>query len=176
MMIVGVGAPARVARAGAELAALLDDPLVVLEAARVCKRAGRLLATPHELPGTDEHGLPLWQKLVVHSSEAATHGGRPLHGEIIRRLRESDAAGVTCIRGVWGFDGNHPPHGDRMFQLRRHVPVMTVTIDAPDRSARSFQIIDELTVEHGLVTSEIVPAAHAVGTGAEITLARPPSS
>ena len=49
--------------------------------------------------------------------------GRPLHLEIIRRLRASDAAGATSLRGVWGFHGDQPPHGDKLLQIRRHVPV-----------------------------------------------------
>ena len=35
-------------------------------------------------------------------------------------------------------------------------------IDTPERIARSFEIIDELTTEHGLVTSEMVPAMTAM--------------
>ena len=35
-------------------------------------------------------------------------------------------------------------------------------IDTPERIARSFAIIDELTSEHGLVTSEMVPAVTAL--------------
>ena len=66
------------------------------------------------------------------------------------------------MRGVWGFHGDHAPHGDRLLALRRHVPVMTIAIEAP-RSAPSARstVIDELTREHGLVTSEMVPAIDA---------------
>jgi hypothetical protein len=39
---------------------------------------------------------------------------------------------------------------------------LTITIDTPERTARSFQIIDELTQQHGLVTSEMVPAMSAM--------------
>jgi PII-like signaling protein len=67
------------------------------------------------------------------------------------------------VRGVWGFHGDRSPHGDRLLQVRRHVPVVTSVIDAPERIAASFRIIDELTAGHGLVTSEIVPAMTAVG-------------
>ncbi|MBV8940350.1 MAG: DUF190 domain-containing protein [Solirubrobacterales bacterium] len=61
-------------------------------------------------------------------------------------------------RGIWGFHGDHAPHGDRLLQLRRHVPVVTVVIDTPDRIAETFEVVDELTDEAGLVTSEMVPA------------------
>jgi PII-like signaling protein len=162
-MVIAVGSGERIARVLPELGALLREPLLTLERVRLCKRDGELLATPHELPGTDEHGLPLWQKLMVYTSHAATHDGRPLHTEIIRRLRESGAAGATAVCGIWGFHGEHAPHGDRFFQIRRHVPVVTIAIDTPERTARSFAIVDELTREHGLVTSEMVPAASAIG-------------
>jgi PII-like signaling protein len=162
-MIVAVGSGAQIAKVLPELGGLLREPLITLERVRVCKRDGELLATPHELPGADEHGLALWQKLMIYTSQAATHDGRPLNLQIIRRLRESDAAGATSIRGIWGFHGDHAPHGDRFFQLRRHVPVVTIVIDTPERIARSFAIVDELTAEHGLVTSEMVPALSALG-------------
>jgi PII-like signaling protein len=162
MMIIAVGSGERIGQVLPELGGLLHEPLITLERVRVCKRDGELLATPHELPGTDEHGLALWQKLMIHTSQAATHNGHSLNLEIIRRLRESDAAGATSLRGIWGFHGDHAPHGDKFFQIRRHVPVVTIVIDTPERIARSFEIIDELTSEHGLVTSEMVPAMTAM--------------
>jgi len=162
MMVIAVGSGERIAQVLPELGALLREPLLTLERVRVCKRDGELLATPHELPGTDERGLALWQKLMVYTSHRAAHNGRPLHMEIIRRLRESDSAGATSLRGIWGFHGDHAPHGDKFFQVRRHVPVLTIAIDTPERTARSFEIIDELTSEHGLVTSEMVPAMSAM--------------
>jgi PII-like signaling protein len=162
VMVIAVGAGERIAAVLTELAGLLEEPLITLERVRVCKRDGELLAAPHELPGTDEHGLALWQKLMVYTSNSATQAGWPLHLAIVRRLREAGAAGATCLRGIWGFHGDHAPHGDKLLQIRRHVPVCTIAIDTPERTARSFQIIDELTSEHGLVTSEMVPAVTAM--------------
>ena len=40
--------------------------------------------------------------------------------------------------------------------------MVTIALDTPERTARSFAIIDELTEEHGLVTSEMVPAMSAM--------------
>jgi PII-like signaling protein len=162
-MIIAVGAGAQIAQVLSELSGLLREPLLTLERVRVCKRDGELLATPHELPGSDERGLALWQKLMVYTSQSATHEGHPIHLQIIRRLREAGAAGATSLRGIWGFHGDHAPHGDRLLQVHRHVPVLTIAIDTPERIARSFQIVDELTAEHGLVTSEMVPALRAIG-------------
>jgi PII-like signaling protein len=162
MMVIAVGAGERMAQVLPELGGLLNEPLITLERVRVCKRDGELLARPPGLPATDEHGLAMWQKLMIYTSQSATHEGRPLNLEIIRRLRRSGSAGATSLRGVWGFHGSPAPHGDRFLQMRRRVPVVTITIDTPERTARSFAIIDELTAEHGLVTSEMVPAMTAL--------------
>lgn len=161
MMIIAIGSAEPIARVLAGLLELLREPLITLERVRICKRDGQLLGRPHEPVGSDAQGRALWQKLTLHSSHAAMHDGRPLHLGLIRRLRASQAAGATSLAGIWGFHGEQPPHGDRLLQIRRHVPVVTVAIDSPERAAQSFQLIDELTSERGLVTSEVVPAMRA---------------
>jgi PII-like signaling protein len=158
VLVVAVGSGERIAAVLPELGTLLRRPLVTLERVRVCKRDGHLLDRPHPLPGADEHGFRLWQKLTVFTSESALHRGRPIHRAIVGELRRTGASGATTVRGIWGFHGAHAPHGDRLLRLGRHVPALTTVIDTPERIAQSFSIIDELTDEHGLVTSEVVPA------------------
>lgn len=159
VMIMAVGAGERIARVLPELGGLLERPLITLERVRVCKRDGVLIDRPQELPGVDEHGFGLWQKIMVYSSESALHRGMPVHRALIRRLRaERLTRGATALRGIWGFHGDHEPHGDRLFQLRRRVPVTTIIVDEPARISAAFGLIDEMTAEHGLVTSEMVPA------------------
>jgi PII-like signaling protein len=160
-MIISVGAGDQIARVLPELTDLLRDPVLTLERIRVCKRDGELFAPPHELPGTDEHGLALWQKLMIHTSESDRFEGHPVHRALMRRLRESGVAGATSLAGVWGFRGDHAPHGDKLLQVHRHVPVVTIVVDRPDRIAEAFRIVDGMTQDGGLVTSEIVPAATA---------------
>ncbi len=158
LMIIAVGSGPSIARVLPELGALLRRPLLTLERVRVCKRDGRLLARPDALPATDERGLPLWQKLMIYTSEQARHGRSPLHLTLVRRLQAGGASGATCLRGTWGFHGEHAPHGDRLLQLRRRVPIVTVVVDSPTRIADWFAVVDELTDQAGLVTSEMVPA------------------
>ncbi|WP_428341797.1 DUF190 domain-containing protein [Mycobacterium sp.] len=163
LMIIAVGTPAQVSAAVAELSGIAPRALLTVERVRLCKRGGELFDRPPTLPDTDEQGRPLWQKVMVHTSEATTHGGVPIHRALVRRLLESGTArGATVLRGIWGFHGDHKPHGDKLFQLTRRMPVVTVIIDSPESVARSFGIIDELTAEHGLVTSEVVPAVVSV--------------
>ncbi len=161
MMVVAVGSGERIGQVLPELGALLRRPLLTLERVQVCKRDGRLLAPPAPLPAADEQGMALWHKLMIFSSEAAQHGGQPVHRAMVRRLRSAGISGATTLRGIWGFHGDHAPRGDRILQLGRHVPVVTIVIDTPERIATAFPIIDELTSEHGLVTSETIPALRA---------------
>lgn len=161
VMVIAVGSGTEIARVLPELSGLLRDPVVTLERVQVCKRDGQRFSRPHSLPGTDEHGMALWQKLMIYTSESQLHDGHPIHRAIVHQLRQTGAGGATTLRGIWGFHGDHRPHGDRIFQLGRRVPSVTIVIDTPERIAESFDVIDGLTAEHGLVTSEMVPALQA---------------
>src|ERR1700733_6794377 len=159
LMIISIGTAAQISTVVAKLSAVAPRALLTVERVRLCKRGGELFARPHRLPDTDNQGRPLWQKLMVHTSEATGHGGMPIHRALVHQLLESGMAhGATVLRGIWGFHGDHKPHGDKIFQLTRRMPVVTVIVDTPAAIARSFDIVHELTAEHGLVTSEMVPA------------------
>jgi len=180
MMIIGIGSTAQVYAAASELATAVPNPLLTVERVRVCKRDGELFAGPQQLPVRDDQGRALWQKLMVYTAETTRHDGLPIHRALVQQLlRSGTARGATVLRGIWGFHGDHKPHGDKLFQLARTVPVTTIIVDTPESIARSFHIVDELTAGHGLVTSEMVPAALSLdetpgglGKFGDITLAR----
>jgi PII-like signaling protein len=177
LMVIAVGDGYAIAAILPELGERLARPLVTLERIRVCKRDGVGLAEPRHIPDTDPSGLGVWQKLMVYAGEQSRHGRRSLSHELIRALRAAGAAGATSLRGIWGYHGDHAPHGDRLWQLRRRVPILTVIVDTPDRIRQWFTIVDELTDETGLVTSEMVPAYRATGPDVEqggLRLAEPP--
>ncbi|HEY7398868.1 MAG TPA: DUF190 domain-containing protein [Gaiellaceae bacterium] len=177
LMVVSVGPAAVLSAALRELLPIVREPIATIERVRVCKRDGRLLAEPRHVPETDDAGLGIWQKLMVYAGEQARYGGHPLYTQLLRRLREENAGGATALRGIWGFSGDHPPHGDRFPAVRRRVPVVTTIVDTPERVQRWFRIVDELTVEAGLVTSELVPAFLAVAPQTRVgglRLGRPP--
>ena len=108
-----------------------------------------------------------WQKLMVYTSETVRHQGQPVHRAIVRRLRSAGLSGATTLRGIWGFHGDHAPHGDRLLQLGRHVPAVTIVIDTPERIAGAYRIIDELTSERGLVTCETISCLDEAGLRAQ---------
>jgi PII-like signaling protein len=166
LMIIAIGSADRVRASRDELAALLERPLVTVERTRVCKREGVLLSIPPALPEVDEHGRPLWQKLMVATSEDSRHDGAPIHRTLVRRLWQSgSASGATVLRGIWGYHGDQEPHGDKLIQFGRKVPVLTVVVGTPASIARSFEIVDEVTGSAGLVTCEMVPALFSIGDG-----------
>jgi PII-like signaling protein len=167
-MTVAVGERGAITAALTELECSLGDPLVTLEAVRVCRRDGRALARPLPPPKSEGSGLDVWTKLIVYCSERSESGGHALHLELVRRLRAEGAAGATALRGVWGYHGDHAPHGDRLLALRRHVPILTVLVDTPARCERWFEVAAELTEETGLVTSEVVPAIRISGPGGHL--------
>jgi PII-like signaling protein len=146
-----------------ELGAILERPLLTLERVRVCKLDGERFAEPRDVPATDATGLGIWTKLMVYAGEQSRFEGLPLNQQLVRALRRAGAAGATSLRGVWGYHGDHAPHGDSFWQLRRRVPVVTVIVDTPERIRDWFAIVDEITSETGLVTSETVPAYRATG-------------
>ena len=131
IMILAIGAADRIAVALPELRRWPTT----LERVRICKLDGQVLAAP----GQD---APL-EKLMVYGAE---------HVELVQRLRRAGARGVTCVRGIWGFHGADEPHGDRLLQLRRRAPVVTIVVDTPAQIARCFELVDD-----GLVTSEALP-------------------
>lgn len=145
LLVVSVGPGERVAAALAEL----GDRLHTLERVRVCRRDGVALADLSEHAAGDPGP---WQKLTVYTSEATGQ-----HEQLVHRLRRAGAAGATCLRGVWGYHGDHAPHGDRLMQLRRRVPVVTVVVDTPASVVRLAPIVEDVTARTGLVTSELVP-------------------
>ncbi len=167
LMIIAVGPGAELRPLLPGVAGLMQRPLLTLERVRICKVDGRRLAEPQTVPGSDEAGLRTWVKLMVHADHDTRHGGRPLFVELVRRLRAAKAGGATVLQGIWGFHGDRPPQGDRLLSLRRHVPTTTIVVDTPERIRDWFAIIDELTDQGGVVTSELVPAFNARGEWGE---------
>lgn len=177
LIVVAVGTRETIDPALRELRTLLAEPLATVERVELLKRGGRALTEPGALAERDDAGLGLWRELTVYADEQARHAGHPLYLQLVRRLRESGAAGATAIRGVWGYSADHPPHGDRLRSLVRRVPVAVVVLDRSAAMDGIWPIVDELTDEAGLVTSETVPAFRAIGPAIAVgglRLASPP--
>jgi PII-like signaling protein len=137
LMVVSVGAGDRLAAAVPELAALAPEAVITAERVRICKRDGVRLADPEVVSD-------MRQILTVYGAD------------LVPPLLDARPAGATSLRGIWGYHGDHAPHGDVMWQLRRRVPSMTVVVDDPAAIRdRVYPAVDALTESHGLVTTEL---------------------
>ena len=70
-------------------------------------------------------------------------------------------------------------HGDRLGRLASHRPSWFDYVDRAEKVAEVWPLIDELTAEHGIVTSRLVPAfrqraGEAVHGTLDVTSARRP--
>jgi PII-like signaling protein len=153
-VVVAVGGHEAVGSALPELRAALGPRPIAVERIVVCRRDGRALAP---LRDGAQAGAGHWRRLTVYASESALHGAHPIHLELVRRLRQAGARGACAVRGIWGFHGDHAPHGDSLRVLRRRAPIVTSVIDEPDRIEDVYPLVEEVTSRHGLVTSEVVP-------------------
>jgi PII-like signaling protein len=103
------------------------------------------------------------ERITLVTSEIAQCGARPLYVALIHELRRSGAAGATALRGVWGFRGGGEPHGDRVLALRRDVPLIVETVDAPERAERWGELALSLAGEDDLVHAQSVARAITPG-------------
>lgn len=149
MAVTAVGPRHAILSAAARTADALPGRAVLLETVTLLKRGGAAHGT---LPRA--HGDML--QLTVHASEDTRRGSFSLGPELIRTLRAGGAAGATSLRGIWGFHGEHEPHGDRLLRPHRGVPLLTTTVADPETVAGSWRVIDEMTQTVGLVTAQRV--------------------
>jgi PII-like signaling protein len=180
IMIIAVGRRETLAAALPDLSEALDRPLVTLEGIAQLKHDGELLEELPTTTGSDREGLSVWQTIRVYTRQSAQVNGRALYTELTRRLREAGAAGATTIRGHWGFSSDEPPHGDKFARFTSHAPTYTTYIDRPAKVAELWPVIDEVTAEHGIVTSLFVPAyrerrGERVGGGLRLASLEPPT-
>jgi PII-like signaling protein len=155
---IAVGPTPVLRRALCALPDVLERPVANLERIAVVKHDGELLEPLPliEDPGDDD---PLvWMALRVYTRQSAHARGGALYTVLTRRLRGAGAAGITTVRGEWGFSSDERPFGDRFGTIGSHAPTYTVFVDRPRRIAEMWPIVDEITAEHGVVTAVLVPA------------------
>jgi PII-like signaling protein len=166
LMVVAVSSGQRIGMVLPELGGLFRHPLMTVAAVRPCLRDGQFINRPETLPEEDvavPAGMAPRVKLAIYTSEAAHHDGQPVHRAIVRRLRSGGVSGATSVRGIWGFHGDHAPHGGHSHRHGHHVPVITTVVDARERIAAAFDIIDPFGPGLGLVTAEAVLTSEVAG-------------
>jgi PII-like signaling protein len=168
MMIEAVTHGDRLGPVLPEIGGLLRRPVFTLETVRLRQRDGTSAERPLPEPVRDETGTITFHKLAVYASRSARHEGEPLHRAIVRRLGDAGVATAVTVPGLWGFHGDRLPRGGRL-----HAPAVTVAAVTAEHLTAAFCVIDELTTEHGLVTSNTVTGLLAPGPGKRRRRIRP---
>jgi PII-like signaling protein len=159
MATIAVGPTDALLRALKALPDVLARPVANLERIAVVKHDGDLLEPLPLIRDTTRGDPPVWMALRVYTRQSAhVDDGGTLYTTLTRRLREAGAAGVTTVRGEWGFSSDERPFGDRFGSLGSHLPTYTVFVDRPSKIAEIWPIVDEITATHGVVTAAFVPA------------------
>lgn len=161
-IVVSVGGPDALRRSLPGLAELFESPVVTLEPIAQLKHDGEPLEPLPTPAGAGGGERAVWQAIHLYTRRSAQVDGRALHSELVRRLRGAGAAGATTILGDWGFSGDERPYGDRLGCVTSHRPAYTVYVDRPAKVAETWPLIDELTAEHGIVTSRLVSQVRRV--------------
>jgi PII-like signaling protein len=157
MTIVSVGTPDRMLPALPRLVDLLREPIVTLEPIARLPH-GSALPEPPAADGASG----VWQALGLFVRRSDLAGGRTLHSELVRCLRQAGAAGATTILGDWGFSARERPYGDRLGRVASHRPTYTVCVDRPAKIAEVWPLLDELIAGRGIATSRFVPGYREV--------------
>lgn len=158
MLVKAVGTEAEILPAASELAELLPDSRLMISPATLVRPTGSTAERPAGSPGSGSG--PIWQKLTVYIDGEC---GRTSASDLVRMLRRQGALGVTSLRGVLGFRGDRPPHGDRLFAIHRRVPTITQVIDTADRIQGWQAAAEDVAGETGFTTVETVVGVHPSG-------------
>ena len=157
MAIIAVGAADALRGALGTLPGVLRVPIANLERIAVVKHDGELLE-PLPMVADPDDEPPVWMALRVYTRASAHIHGGPIYTTLTRELRRAGGAGITTVRGEWGFSSDERPSGDRLATLASHMPTYTVFVDRPRKIAELWPIVDEITAQHGVVTAAFVPA------------------
>jgi len=158
MATIAVGPTHVLQRVLRALPDVLARPVANLERIAVVKHDGDLLEPLPLIHDSGQGDPPVWMALRVYTRQSAQANGGAVYTTLTRRLREAGAAGITTLRGEWGFSSDERPFGDRFGTLASHVPTYSVFVDRPSRIAEIWPIVDEVTARHGVVTAALVPA------------------
>lgn len=91
----------------------------------------------------------------IFISESDLHGGKPLHHEIMKLLRNEKMAGATAHRGISGFGAKSHLHTAHLLTLSQDLPIIIEAVDTQENIDRIMPKIDEIVTE-GLITLEKV--------------------
>jgi len=89
----------------------------------------------------------------VFTCEAARFDGKPLYEVIVHKAKELNMAGVTVLRGIYGYGVQHKIHSAKLLELSEDLPLIVEIVDTEENINKIIPFLEE-SVEKGLVTFE----------------------
>ncbi len=93
--------------------------------------------------------------LRIYVGEDDRWEGKPLHEEIVRRLKAADVAGATVYRGAMGYGAHQRMHPSGRFGLSHDLPIMITIVDSEAKIREVLPTLDEMVVEGLVVLSDV---------------------
>jgi hypothetical protein len=113
---------------------VLARPVANLERIAVVKHDGDLLEPLPLIDDAGEGDPAVWMALRVYTRQSAHADGGAVYTTLTRRLRQAGVAGITTLRGEWGFSSDERPFGDRFGTLAVTSRPTACSSIAPERS------------------------------------------
>ena len=99
-------------------------------------------------------GEQLLARIFIGDADKWHH--KPLHHELLERLRREGFAGATVFRGVSGFGAGSVIHTASLVDLSGDLPIVIEVVDDQEHMDRLVPILDEMLTGGALVTMEKV--------------------
>jgi PII-like signaling protein len=93
--------------------------------------------------------------LRIYVGEDDRWEGKPLHEEIVRRLKAADVAGATVYRGALGYGAHQRMHPSGRFGLSHDLPIMITIVDSEAKIREVLPTLDDMVVEGLVVLSDV---------------------
>ena len=89
--------------------------------------------------------------------------GKPLHEQIVLRIREQHAAGASVYKGTMGYGAKQRMHPSGRLGLSRDLPVLITVVDSEEKIHALIPLLDEMVTEGLIVLSDVNVLKYAHG-------------
>jgi uncharacterized protein len=95
-------------------------------------------------------------QVTIYLNEADQWHHRPLYLEILKYLREENAAGATVLHAVAGFTGRHKVESTHLVDAGGKLPVVITFVDTDEHVSRVLPKLKEMAAHRLIVRENVV--------------------
>jgi uncharacterized protein len=124
-------------------------PLQLLEERNPLSTIPRIQPGPHMT--INENGILL--RVFIGESDRYKH--KPLHEQIVQKVRELGLGGATVLRGSEGFGANSVVHKAHLLEMSTDLPIIIEIVDTQEKINLLLPHLEQM-VSEGMITMEYV--------------------